>query len=309
MMLVEQLKEEAWKSTLFINMALEKFAECNSIVKSQQEVECSYVHNFLKCFTNGSTSLEKFWNRDLHHLFDSREFAMTISKFYLDTLTTLDSDNGTPLIVSDLIKNKDVRLQQYIEYVDSQSFSEEFISSNCTFNLLRPKNMTLNDSCLAKEKYFEPIAGYDDILKIKNLKMMEAYPVMAAAAICHEANGSLITTADFRNISILINITSNVYKLYLRATLGTVSLAGSIDPNILVDEIYEDSKGVFRWCSTSAEVPKHFVGFHHAFVYTYDISKLKYDSRPVSPSLGQSSFITFFCKFEKSFLALCKTIA
>ncbi|XP_065353033.1 uncharacterized protein LOC135947953 [Cloeon dipterum] len=311
MMLIEQNKEETWKSTLFINMALEKFSECNTIVRSNKEVECSYVYSFLKCFTNGSTSLEKFWNRDLHNLFDSREYALTISQMPSDFMTMEHLSNYYYENYGVTKNNDYLRLQQYIEYVDSQSFSEEFTGSMCTFELLRPKNLTLNDACLTKEKYFESITGFDDILKRKTLEVTQSfYHPMAAAAICHEANGSLITSADFSHVSILTNITSNAMQLFImKGGMEVMQPKGT--SNILMDEIYKDSKGMIRWCSTSAEAPNDVSEFLVAnsinLVCLYEDYRAKLVLYPVT-SMG-STVVTFFCKFDKSFLALCKTIA
>ncbi|XP_065346454.1 uncharacterized protein LOC135943717 [Cloeon dipterum] len=311
MTLLEKNKEEAWKSTLFINMAIDKFSECKTIARSNKtQDDCSFVHNVIKCFTNDS-SLEKFWNRDLNNLFSSRDYAMTLSKSF-NEISLLDSLSKMSSPDLKLDYTKDYRkLQQYIEYVDQESFSEEFTSSRCSFKALRPKNIS-KEACLVKDKYFEPISGYEDILQSKALNQTQCCgSPTAAAALCYRANGSLITSADFSNAGILTSIAKAQFQrlaLILSAAKDLMKME-QINPSMLLDEIYEDPQGLNRWCSTSAEVPKEMLntfGFSQNLIFYYDEASKKYSSLPVN--YKNNLVPSFFCKFDKSFLALCKTI-
>ncbi|CAB3380487.1 Hypothetical predicted protein [Cloeon dipterum] len=326
MMLTEQSKQETWKATLFVNNALDRFWECTEIVKEIKiQDECSFVHNFMKCYTNETTALEKFWTRDLDNVFDPRDYALTMLKSYLQMAIGMDqimkenthilSSDKPPLQVESfkIIVNQDVReSQKFVRYVNLLSMTEEYTSSRCSYKLLRPKNWTSRDACLEMDKYLEP-TPFEDVLKSKALDLTKRFPPLVAAAICQRANGSLVTT-DYPYLANLSSIAKNESRYYSNAGTGKPADAFmGVEPFIhcvLLDEIYEDSQGVYRWCDTSKVVPKEATSsnFLTTYITFYDGSSRsqKYRQQPANEAF--SDIALFFCKFDKSFLAYCNTL-
>ncbi|XP_065350685.1 uncharacterized protein LOC135946403 [Cloeon dipterum] len=317
MMLTEQSKQESWKATLFINYALDKFWECiKAVNESRVQDECSFVHNFLKCYTNGTASLEKFWTRNLDNIFDPREYALTLMKSFTQSKPELDASNSNFQRQSTLtlISKDDVReSQKFVRYVNLVSMTEEYTSSKCSFKILRPKNWTSKDACLEINKYLEP-TPFEDVLKSKALNLTKRFPSAFAASICQRANGSLVTS-DYPFIANLSSIAKNESRYYSLAGTGKpVDVFMGAEPFIhcvLLDEIYEDSQGVYRWCDTSKVVPKEATSsylFSTTFANFYDGSSRsqKYQQQPANEAF--SNVALFFCKFDKSFLAHCDSL-
>ncbi|CAB3380488.1 Hypothetical predicted protein [Cloeon dipterum] len=286
MMLTEQSKQETWKATLFVNNALDRFWECTDIVKEIKiQDECSFVHNFMKCYTNETTALEKFWTRNLDNVFDPREYALTLMKSMLQMMISagqIEKETSYALPTSDqpviqltshpnFIERAEIReSQKFVRYINPISLTDEYISSKCSFKLLRPKNWTSRDACLEIDKYLEP-TPFEDALKSKALDLTKRFPAAVAAAICQRANGSLVTP-DYPFIANLSSIAKNESRYYSAAVADkitdTIFGAEPFISHVLLDEIYQDSQGVYRWCDTSKVVPKE-VTSNFAFSMTY----------------------------------------
>ncbi|CAB3387936.1 Hypothetical predicted protein [Cloeon dipterum] len=108
--------------------------------------ECSFIHDFIKCFTNKSNSLEKFWNKDYHSIFDPRDYSKLVPNNRLD-------------IIYGMIFNPDTDSKSSVQVVNKISYDEEVISSGCTYRYLRPKILTFHNACLAigMQKYIRYI--------------------------------------------------------------------------------------------------------------------------------------------------------
>ncbi|CAB3381107.1 Hypothetical predicted protein [Cloeon dipterum] len=228
----EQNKEQAWKSTLFVNEALDRFRECNQKMKvyNSKGDECSFIHEFIKCFTNGSALLDKFWNKNWHDKFDPRDYSQMVA--VNDYLTVKYGVQNSP----------DSNLRRFAYVVNKISFAEEVISSHCTYKYLKPKNLTLEDACLSREKYFIP-TPVENVFMYNIVDKEKRYPPLVAASKCARANGSLVTVTEsnIASMKILNNFLRNATK----------SESGSV----LLDETYMISGNVTRWCSTSEELP------------------------------------------------------
>ncbi|CAB3380486.1 Hypothetical predicted protein [Cloeon dipterum] len=327
MLLTEQSKQETWKATFFVNNALDKFWECAPADAQRSEIqdECSFVHNFMKCYTNGTTALEKFWTRNLDNVFDPREYALTTLTSIMETADNINKQGSTSDFQSDIslirsplafLSTEDIRRSQKImRYVNTLSMTDEYTSSKCSFKLLRPKNLTSLDACLEIDKYLEP-TPFEDVLKSKALDLTKRYPPAVAAAICQRANGSLVTT-DYPFIANLSSIAQNESKYYSAAVAdnllnnAAMKLAESSIRFVLLDEIYEDSQGVYRWCDTSKVVPNEvssspFFSTTKATFYDASSTFNKYPQQFASDVFSNSAL--FFCKFDKSFLAYCNSL-
>ncbi|CAB3378810.1 Hypothetical predicted protein [Cloeon dipterum] len=281
--IMENNQQVAWKSTLLVNQALDRFWECNRMVQSNQtQGECTFIHEFIKCFTSGPPSLAKFWEMDLRNLFDWKDKALSLripsSYYYNDSLKTGSSVlfEGAPV---------DPNPRSYAVYVNKLSNSEEFVSSSCNFKHFRPENLTLEDACSQIAAHFQqtPVEGFY-ANKITDPKK-RVHPAVAAA-MCARANGTLpvVTLLSLAYVRILKEILSKVttnfvgsminpYVVMSEISMSDVDLDSydSIVQNIgkaavildnyslkytslLLDETFTDSRGVVRWCSTSEKL-------------------------------------------------------
>ncbi|XP_065334628.1 uncharacterized protein LOC135935925 [Cloeon dipterum] len=337
--MMENNQQEAWKSTLLVNQALDRFWECNRMVQSnQKQGECTFIHDFIKCFTSGPPSLAKFWEMDLRNLFDWRDYALSLripsGYYYNDSLKTGKNVlfEGAPV---------DPNPRSYAVYVNKLSNSEEFVSSSCNFKYFRPENFTLEDACSQIAENFEqtPVEGFY-ANKITDPKK-RIHPAVAAA-MCARANGTLpvVTLSSLAYIRILKEILSKVttnfvgsminpYVVMSEISLSDVDLDSydSVVQNIgkasvildnyslkytsvLLDETFTDSRGVVRWCSTSEELLEFAgqatSGATDRFLY---YSSQDYKEAYLYFSYKESAqypLLMFFCQFDTDFLSLCK---
>ncbi|CAB3373091.1 Hypothetical predicted protein [Cloeon dipterum] len=262
MMLIEQQKEEDWKSTLLVNEALDRFWECNQMLDqfNKSHDECLFVFDFMKCFTKESASLEKFWNRNLDNTFDRRELAITTSKSESDIEQMIHYHRYDEDPVNTDIKN-------YVEYVDNLSFTEEVVSSRCIYRYLRPKSLTLKDACLEIMTNFLPTL-VEDVFVNKVIDKKDRYPALVAAAKCARANGSLPTADQF------ISDTLRTLSAYLRNAskylINEKDSRKEVLDSILLDEFYTNDQGIKYWCSNSEENNGYFYDSTPYFNYYYE---------------------------------------
>ncbi|XP_065351162.1 uncharacterized protein LOC135946736 [Cloeon dipterum] len=294
----QQSKEKAWKSTLFVTEALDRFWECNQKMKDyNSKGECSFIHDFIKCFTNKSDSLEKFWNKDFHDIFDPKDYSKLVPMDGLD-------------VIYGMIFNPNSDSKKSVEVVNKISYDEEVISSGCTYRYLRPKILTFNNACSAKDTNFVT-TPVENILMYKHVNNEKRYPPLVAAAACARANGSLVTVTDSNVASMKI-----LNRFSLNATKSSSSndydMMHLVPDSILLDETYLDSGNVTRWCSTSEEVPNSlFKPNQEISYYLYLNYNVQTDAMFIFLSnIFQDENLcdvpTFFCAFDKSFLTLCK---
>ncbi|XP_065335077.1 uncharacterized protein LOC135936249 isoform X2 [Cloeon dipterum] len=299
MMLQEESQKRDWKSTLLVNTALDRFWECNRIVEFKPtKTECSFIYDFIKCFTNGSTLLEKFWNMDLRNLFNPRDYSnsmrIEVGYYEFQDLQRYMKFEGEYL-------NPDPRT--YIDVVNKVSFLKEMVSSPCTFPHFRPQNLTTKDACFEIVEKFDPtpVAG---VFMSKIVDYKKLYSPALAATMCARANGSLlsVTESNVADLKILNAILKNITR-----NLDQVTLA-----EFLLDETYVDSEGKFRWCSTSQEVyapdglDEYSLNALDAFFY--------YTEEEGTPGYIFGKYISsefynvplVYCKFDMAFISICK---
>ncbi|XP_065344318.1 uncharacterized protein LOC135942233 [Cloeon dipterum] len=288
MLIVEQMKEDAWKSTLLVNEAQDKFWECNELVKfDSSHDECHFIHDFLKCFTNNSDSLTKFWNRDLQNVAQRTDYAALVGK-PLSELQGQDPRNFT-------------------EVVDPISYTEEIISSRCTIRHLRAKNLTLNQSCYEIYSNFEP-TEIENVLLVKPV-FGQLYSHADAAAMCHRANGSLPTYESQQDMRVLISIVENNFTRYVSTSAYDEFYRSRME--MPLDEVYKDSAGVLRWCSTSGTVTTACNALSKTdepslgYAIEDEYRKLKCESHDLKDLVPLP---LIFCSFDKTQLSMCKQI-
>ncbi|XP_065351876.1 uncharacterized protein LOC135947162 [Cloeon dipterum] len=291
MMVLEQNKEQAWKSTLFVNEALDRFWECTRIVQfNTSQDECFFIHNFIKCFTNETASLGKFWNMNLHNIFDSREYVYTMRKSLREIEEMVENANifTNPDPISKAPRDN-------LAFVNKISYTEEFVSSKCINHYLRPKNLTDLDACTALSANFMPIAEGGNI-RANIFIDKKFYSPLVAAAMCERANGSLVTAEEL-NTGEIFSFLDNA-----KESIGNPSQKGF--GAVLLDEYFVDSKGEFRWCSTSAVLPQELQNIIDKNQYNLLFSSIdQYFFTFVDDDAADSQL--FFCKFDSSFLSLC----
>ncbi|XP_065351998.1 uncharacterized protein LOC135947232 [Cloeon dipterum] len=294
----QQSKEQAWKSTLFVNEALDKFMECNQKMKDyNSKGECSFIHDFIKCFTNKSDSLEKFWNKDFRSIFDPRDYSRMVA------MSAIMNNNGS-------LNFSESEFRKYVQVVNKISYAEDVISSRCTYRYLRPKILTFKEACLAIVQSFVP-TPVGNVFMYKLVNKEERYPPFFAAATCARANGSLVTVTESSISSLKI-----LNKLLRNATKSGPLINDASDlysNSILLDETYLDSENVTRWCSTSEEMPKSLFDpmqenpFHLYVNYNAEFDSMYFmQSGIMSEDDNLFDVPVFFCAFDESFLTLCK---
>ncbi|XP_065351799.1 uncharacterized protein LOC135947129 [Cloeon dipterum] len=288
----QQSKEQAYKSTLFVTEALDRFWECDQRMKDyNSKGECSFIHDFIKCFTNKSDSLEKFWNKDFHSIFDPKDYSR---------MKPMDFVYG-------LLSNPKSRIS--LQVVNKISYAEEVISSGCTYRYLRPKILTLNDSCFAIKENFVP-TPVKNVFMYKLVNKENRYPPLVAASTCNRANGSLVTVTDsnISSMKVLFKFSQNETK----SSSNNDYVTDFVPDTILLDETYLDSGNVTRWCSTSEEVPSSlFIPYQDISYYLFLNYHVETDSVAILTSIvyldeNICDVATFFCAFDESFLTLCK---
>ncbi|XP_065335679.1 uncharacterized protein LOC135936695 [Cloeon dipterum] len=308
MMLREKSKQEAWKSTLHVNQALDRFEECNKRDNlSNQKGKCSFIHDFIKCLTNGSASfLDQFWNLNLNNAFGPKDFSYSM-KF---SLLAYNYYKKTNIPYDGVLLDDNIRT--YVEYVNKVSYTEEAVSSRCIFKYLQPKNLTWKEACMELMENFKP-TPLNDVFTNKITDDKKGFPPAGAASKCAAANGTLVTVTQST-----LDRMKMLHQFVKKKSLFMENKDGVLVPwnenFVLLDETFQDSKGAVRWCSTSEEVPAYMKPINQSEEMSSQYFQQFGSEEPSPVRVSHNDYFDkakvpiFFCKFDHSFLTLCKQI-